>query len=155
MLAGWIGAGQRAGGQARRHHDPKKALPARRLAWRGRRRRRMTVAQVAVGITCLLAALHLLGPSLGTRLLGSPSTPASRSADLAKLLSLSGDLEPEDSAPRAPTAPSTPKLIPRILHQTYKSADVPQSARRLMLSWRTMNPGWDIRFYDDQVRMGC
>ncbi|KAL6771150.1 hypothetical protein ACKKBF_B34135 [Auxenochlorella protothecoides x Auxenochlorella symbiontica] len=94
--------------------------------------------------------MHLLGPSLGTGLLGARPSPASRSADLARLLSLSGDLEPEEGVPRVPAMPSAPKLIPRILHQTYKSADVPQSARRLMLSWRTLHPGWDIRFYDDQ-----
>eukprot|EP00218_Dolichomastix_sp_CCMP3274_P014156 CAMPEP_0170135690 /NCGR_PEP_ID=MMETSP0033_2-20121228/2605_1 /TAXON_ID=195969 /ORGANISM="Dolichomastix tenuilepis, Strain CCMP3274" /LENGTH=1019 /DNA_ID=CAMNT_0010371293 /DNA_START=85 /DNA_END=3144 /DNA_ORIENTATION=+ len=42
-----------------------------------------------------------------------------------------------------------PMLIPRVLHQTFKSSDVPKRVRSLMQSWRAQNPGWEIRFYDD------
>ena len=40
--------------------------------------------------------------------------------------------------------------IPRILHQTYRSADaVPAALRPGIERLRAMNPGWDYRFYDD------
>mmetsp|Transcript_10132 Transcript_10132/g.30353 ORF Transcript_10132/g.30353 Transcript_10132/m.30353 type:complete len:836 (-) Transcript_10132:2926-5433(-) len=42
-----------------------------------------------------------------------------------------------------------PPLIPKIIHQTYKSANVPERVKPYMLSWKRFNPGWDIRFYDD------
>ena len=44
-----------------------------------------------------------------------------------------------------------PKLIPRIIHQTFKSGDIPADAQPLMHSWRQQNPDWDIRFYDDKA----
>lgn len=39
--------------------------------------------------------------------------------------------------------------IPRIIHQTYRSADVPSALRPGIAQLRAMNPGWDYRFYDD------
>ena len=44
-----------------------------------------------------------------------------------------------------------PKLIPRVIHQTYKSGSIPPGVQPLMQSWRTLNPDWDIRFYDDKA----
>ncbi|KAL3159283.1 hypothetical protein ABBQ32_011245 [Trebouxia sp. C0010 RCD-2024] len=44
-----------------------------------------------------------------------------------------------------------PKLIPQIIHQTYKSSKVPNSVRPMMQSWRLANPNWEIRFYDDEA----
>jgi hypothetical protein len=45
-----------------------------------------------------------------------------------------------------------PKLIPRIIHQTFSSRQVPESAKAIMRSWREHNGnGWQIRFYDDQA----
>ena len=44
-----------------------------------------------------------------------------------------------------------PKLIPQIIHQTYKSSKVPNSVRPMMQSWRHANPNWEIRFYDDEA----
>ena len=44
-----------------------------------------------------------------------------------------------------------PKLIPQIIHQTYKSSQVPNNVRPMMHSWRHMNPNWEIRFYDDEA----
>ena len=44
-----------------------------------------------------------------------------------------------------------PKLIPRVIHQTYQSGSIPPSVQPLMQSWRTLNPDWDIRFYDDKA----
>ena len=42
-----------------------------------------------------------------------------------------------------------PKLIPKIIHQTYKSTRVPDNVKPFMASWRTQNQDWEIRFYDD------
>ena len=39
--------------------------------------------------------------------------------------------------------------IPRIIHQTYRSADVPPALRPGIERLRAMNPGWEYRFYDD------
>lgn len=44
-----------------------------------------------------------------------------------------------------------PKLIPKIIHQTYKSSNVPKSVRSFMQSWRRLNGDWEIRFYDDEA----
>ncbi|KAG2439252.1 hypothetical protein HXX76_004613 [Chlamydomonas incerta] len=43
-------------------------------------------------------------------------------------------------------------LIPRIVHQTYRSRQVPSSLRAVMASWTRVNgPGWQTRFYDDEA----
>ena len=42
-----------------------------------------------------------------------------------------------------------PKLIPKIIHQTYKSMRVPEAMKPFMASWRLKNQDWEIRFYDD------
>ncbi|MBN8557765.1 MAG: glycosyltransferase [Proteobacteria bacterium] len=39
--------------------------------------------------------------------------------------------------------------IPRIIHQTYRDADVPEALRAGIAELRAMNPGWEYRFYDD------
>jgi mannosyltransferase OCH1-like enzyme len=45
---------------------------------------------------------------------------------------------------------STPKLIPRIIHQTYHSQRLPRSIKHLTRSWREKNGDkWQVRFYDD------
>ena len=45
----------------------------------------------------------------------------------------------------------SPKLIPRILHQTYQTSAIPPGVRPLMHSWRRHNEDWEIRFYDDEA----
>lgn len=42
-----------------------------------------------------------------------------------------------------------PKLIPEIIHQTFKDSNLPSAVHPMMQSWRKFNPGWEIRFYDD------
>ena len=42
-----------------------------------------------------------------------------------------------------------PKLIPKIIHQTYKTSSVPAAMLPYMASWRQKNSDWDVRFYDD------
>lgn len=46
---------------------------------------------------------------------------------------------------------SSPKLIPKIFHQTYMTTDVPPAIQPLMQSWRLHNPDWNFRFYDDEA----
>ena len=43
-----------------------------------------------------------------------------------------------------------PLMIPRIIHQTYKTSDVPDRVKGLMRTWADKNPGWKTRFYNDQ-----
>ncbi|GMH40318.1 hypothetical protein BSKO_08222 [Bryopsis sp. KO-2023] len=43
------------------------------------------------------------------------------------------------------------QAIPRIIHQTYKSRDFPKSVKPLVESWSRVNPGWEVRFYDDEA----
>jgi hypothetical protein len=42
-----------------------------------------------------------------------------------------------------------PKLIPRIIHQTYKTRTIPEKARPVVQSWAVANNNWQYRFYDD------
>lgn len=41
-----------------------------------------------------------------------------------------------------------PPGVPRIIHQTWHSSDVPPE-KGDPASWRRLNPGWDYRFWDD------
>ncbi|KAK9810871.1 hypothetical protein WJX73_003773 [Symbiochloris irregularis] len=45
--------------------------------------------------------------------------------------------------------PNGHSLIPRIIHQTYRSHDLPPRLVAYMQTWAEMNPGWEIRFYTD------
>jgi len=48
-------------------------------------------------------------------------------------------------------ATSTPKLVPRLVHQTYKSRKaLTERDRASMKTWSDANPGWEMRFYDDE-----
>jgi len=43
------------------------------------------------------------------------------------------------------------KLIPRIVHQTFKSrGTLTEKDKAMMQTWRAQNPEWEIRFYDDE-----
>ena len=43
------------------------------------------------------------------------------------------------------------KLIPRIIHQTYKSRKaLTERDRAMMQTWSDMNPDWETRFYEDE-----
>ncbi|QDZ23394.1 glycosyltransferase [Chloropicon primus] len=46
---------------------------------------------------------------------------------------------------------SNKKKIPKIIHQTYGSKALSSKLRYLVQSWRELNPGWEIRFYDDEA----
>jgi hypothetical protein len=40
-------------------------------------------------------------------------------------------------------------MIPKIIHQTWKSADIPAHLRGFQASWRHHHPGWEYRLWDD------
>jgi inositol phosphorylceramide mannosyltransferase catalytic subunit len=40
-------------------------------------------------------------------------------------------------------------MIPKIIHQTWKNAELPAPFRSYQQSWRDHHPGWEYRFYDD------
>jgi hypothetical protein len=41
--------------------------------------------------------------------------------------------------------------VPPILHQTWKTADVPAAWRAYAHSWREMHPGWEYRLWTDEA----
>jgi hypothetical protein len=71
---------------------------------------------------------------------GGPRAPRSGAAAAAA---------PGGPAAGAAGLVSTPKLIPRVLHQTYRSKRLPRGVPPLLRSWRGANGGWEVRFYDD------
>jgi len=44
----------------------------------------------------------------------------------------------------------TPNRIPKIIHQTYKTLDLPPDLQKLVASWVETNPGWEVRHYSDE-----
>jgi hypothetical protein len=46
-------------------------------------------------------------------------------------------------------APQTGLPIPRMIHQTYGTQDLPEALQRNVDELKASNPGWDYRFYDD------
>jgi mannosyltransferase OCH1-like enzyme len=40
-------------------------------------------------------------------------------------------------------------MIPRIIHQTWKNAEVPKRFRAAQQSWRSLHPDWDYMFWTD------
>ena len=44
---------------------------------------------------------------------------------------------------------SAPPAIPRILHQTWRTTDLPPDFARFRASWIARHPGWEHRLYDD------
>ena len=97
----------------------------------------------------LSLACHL--PAVLRSLGRSRPAPARPEASLVRLprgrLAVAGGPKRIDRGVLSPD--DAPKLIPRVIHQTYKSSSIPEDALPLMQSWRALNPDWDIRFYDD------
>jgi hypothetical protein len=42
-------------------------------------------------------------------------------------------------------------MIPKIIHQTWKSADIPQHLRGFQDSWRCYHPDWEYRLWNDSA----
>lgn len=111
-----------------------------RVAWR------LVAAAVA-----FLVSLHLTSGSLVTIAYVPSYLGSSASAQLKDLVQLSGDTNPSAvEGQYLSEADNAPKLIPRIIHQTYKTGQLPAEVKEFMATWRQMNPGWDMRFYDDR-----
>lgn len=107
----------------------------------------------------LLAALAIMVVlRLGAHMLAAPEP------DLADLMRLYGD-GPDTTAHQQAAAAAAagagagaaqPKLIPRIVHQTHGDGAPPPQLLPYLASWHRLNPGWEVRLYDDQVRWaGC
>lgn len=43
-----------------------------------------------------------------------------------------------------------PMRIPRVIHQTYNSKELPLHLQRMVNTWLAKNPGWEYRLYDDK-----
>jgi len=41
-------------------------------------------------------------------------------------------------------------VIPKIIHQTWKTRKLPEDFDNWSKSWKNLNPNWDYRFYDDR-----
>lgn len=57
-------------------------------------------------------------------------------------------VEAEEMVPGEPVAPGD-LLIPRVLHQTWKTADVPAVFHEYRASWRRHHPAWSVRLWTD------
>ena len=86
----------------------------------------------------------------------TPYRPSALAATQAGLYAMRSGADALNALPvghvseKEPSEPSEPQpLIPRLIHQTYKSRDVPEAARRMMSTWTERNPTWRARFYDD------
>ena len=40
--------------------------------------------------------------------------------------------------------------IPKIIHQTWKTNNVPEKCKEWVKSWKEKNPGWDYRLWTDE-----
>ena len=67
-------------------------------------------------------------------------------------LQLDGDASASLSGFSPPSEPlAGPTLIPRIIHQLYNASnDAASGAQASYLRWRKANPGWELRFYDEE-----
>jgi hypothetical protein len=60
--------------------------------------------------------------------------------------------QPRHAAPGTPSSRhvATPNLIPRVIHQTYRSSSsIPPALQQLRDSWIRVNPTWETRIWDD------
>lgn len=44
-------------------------------------------------------------------------------------------------------------MIPKLLHFTWKTADLPRVMQRYLDDWRRLHPGWDIRLWTDDTML--
>lgn len=122
--------------------------------WRARGGWRRAGWRALAALTAVVLALHLTSGGLVATLSlpsvagGGAGGAAAAAAQLEDLVRLSGD--GAAAAQRyAAAADTAPKLIPRVIHQTYKTGAVPERVAQFMATWAAANPGWDVRFYDD------
>lgn len=47
------------------------------------------------------------------------------------------------------SAPMRRQRVPRVLHQTWKTNDIPQELTSYLATWKQYNPDWEFRFWND------
>lgn len=125
--------GGHGGGSGRHQHHPGASLRRHSM--------RLLLAAMAI-VVAVRVSTHLL------------SAPEPQLEDLMRLYG-DGPAAGSEAGGRSAAAAAdaaTPKLIPRIIHQTHPGGAAPTALLPLMASWRRLNPGWEVRLYDDQVR---
>ena len=73
-----------------------------------------------------------------TRRRRAASSPAEAKTSLQKI-----------AGPASPPGAPPDHVIPKLIHQTWKTKTLPRWARYAVHSWRRMNPGYKHRLYDD------
>ncbi len=111
--------------------------------------RKRGTGALAIAFTILLM-LHMAANFL-TSLDESPVYPPAGVAWEDLELGLDGDASASLTALYPPSEPlAGPTRIPRIIHHLYNSTDAGLEASELSyLRWRRVNPGWELRFYDE------
>lgn len=80
--------------------------------------------------------------------------PSALAKEQAELYVRNGDETLMDGSNGSGTQKQNKKEIPKIpklIHQTYKSNNVPEGAKPMMRTWVDVNPGWTTNFYDDKA----
>lgn len=44
-------------------------------------------------------------------------------------------------------------MIPKLLHFTWKTVDLPRVMKRYLDDWRRLHPGWDIRLWTNDTML--
>eukprot|EP00882_Tetradesmus_deserticola_P008046 GHRQ01008475.1.p1 GENE.GHRQ01008475.1~~GHRQ01008475.1.p1 ORF type:complete len:264 (+),score=67.65 GHRQ01008475.1:365-1156(+) len=90
----------------------------------------------------LISDLDMGSPEAAEVVPGTPASISSGSTGAASLSSLSWQQQQLNA----------PKLIPRVIHQTYRSTRLPASAKQFMHSWQERNgEAWQVRLYSDEA----
>jgi hypothetical protein len=90
----------------------------------------------------LISELDMGSPATAEALPGSPASSSSSSSVAASSSGLSWQQQQL----------TAPKLIPRVIHQTYRSTRLPASAKQFMHSWQERNgEAWQVRLYSDEA----
>ena len=101
---------------------------------------------LAAGIVLLVLIQAL---SCGLFFCVAMPSPTTQYMDLRDLFTEFALIRPAAQPARLPDPP--PMLIPRIIHQTYRTKVLPEKVRSFMHSWVDANPAWQVRFYDDMA----
>ena len=130
--------------------------PARRVA------RRLTLQRLLAVVIASALVLQVLQVRTSPGL--SPGLQATRASDLAAILQLRSDALPASASAGgaagagAPAAAANgtaaPLLIPRLIHHGNLAGAAAGAAasRSYVESWQVLNPGWEVRLYDERVR---
>ena len=90
-------------------------------------------------------------PDFDRSFFGGKITLKSEARLLVESFSFSQDDAPDRASRQTQRSNNQSKRIPKIIHQTYGSQALSSKLRYFVQSWRELNPGWEIRFYDDEA----